>query len=317
MGEDYKRKARKWEIETMKSLLKTEMKSGAFGLSTGLEYDPGIYSSKEEVIALAGVLKDLQGRYISHMRSEDVALEASMEEIIEIGKKAEVPVQISHFKLARKSLWGQAQTFLDRLDVARLEGVEITVDVYPYEYWQSTMTVLFPERKYTLEAARYALSELTSPEGMIIAEFKAEPAYEGKTLAEIASLRKEEAAQTYVSLIKMSRNIPGESIIARSMAQEDIFTLMKWPHANLCSDGSPTGHPRGWGSFPRYFSRARDLAPELRIQKMTSLSADHMGLKDRGRLVPGAYADLVLFDMDAFKDRASFEEPAQVIRRFR
>lgn len=312
LGEKYQRKATQQEIEKMKNLLIEEMKQGAFGLSSGLEYDPGIYSDTREVIELAKVLKPLNARYISHMRSEDMELEASIEEIIQIGKEAEIPVQISHLKLARKSLWGQAEKFLQRLDKARAEGVDITADIYPYEYWQSTMTVLFPKRDYrNIQTARHALTELTSPEGMIIAEFKAEPAYEGKTLAEIAELRKEEPARTYMKLIAMSQKTPGESIIARSMAKEDIYTLLKWPYANLCSDGSPTGHPRGWGSFPRYFSQATDVPLAKRVQKMTSLAAQHIGIKHRGELKPGAYADLVLFDEKELQDLATFEKPAQ------
>lgn len=313
LEEKYQRKAKAGEIEEMKQLLQKEMESGAFGLSSGLEYDPGIYSDENEVIELAKILKPLKGRYISHMRSEDMKLEAAIEEIIKIGREADIPVQISHMKLARKSLWGQAGKFIARLEKARGEGVEITADIYPYEYWQSTMTVLFPKRDFkNIETARHALTELTSPEGMIIAEFKAEPAYEGKTLAEIAKIRKEEPARSYLKLIAMAQKVPGESIIARSMSKEDIYTLLAWPHANLSSDGSPTGHPRGWGSFPRYFHQASGVSLAQKIEKMTSLAATHIGIHKRGKLAPGFYADLVLFDESQLKDNASFEDPAQV-----
>ncbi|MEM8888417.1 MAG: amidohydrolase family protein, partial [Bacteroidota bacterium] len=312
LGENYQRTASAREIEEMQRLLLEEMASGALGMSSGLEYDPGIYSERNEVITLAKELKALNGRYISHMRSEDMKLEASIEEIIEIGRQAQIPVQISHFKLARKSLWGKASEILSRLDQARSEGIEITADVYPYEYWQSTMTVLFPKRDYdNISSARHALTELTSPEGMIISEFKANTSYEGKTLAEIAKERGEEAAITYMKLIDMSQKTPGESIIARSMLEEDIYTLLEWPHANLCSDGAPTGHPRGWGSFPRYFSNATEVPIEKRIEKMTALAAQHMGIEDRGILKKGAYADLVLLDADQLKDVATFKDPAQ------
>ncbi|MDW3646972.1 MAG: amidohydrolase family protein [Bacteroidia bacterium] len=309
LGEKYQRKASTAEVEEMRKLLLEEMASGALGLSSGLEYDPGIYSDKSEVISLAKELKALNGRYISHMRSEDMKLEEAIEEIIDIGKQAGIPVQISHFKLARKSLWGKAGEMLARLDQVRAEGIEITADVYPYEYWQSTMTVLFPKRDFdNIASARHALTELTSPEGMIIAEFEAEKSYEGKTLAEIAKKRGEDPAVTYMKLIDMSQKTPGESIIARSMTEADIYTLLNWPHANLCSDGSPTGHPRGWGSFPRYFSNAQDIPIEKRIEKMTSLAAKHIGIADRGILEKGAYADLVLLDPDELKDKATFKE---------
>lgn len=312
LGENYQRKASDAEVEEMRKLLIEEMASGALGMSSGLEYDPGIYSERSEVIQLAKELKALDGRYISHMRSEDMKLEEAIEEIIEIGRQAQVPVQISHFKLARKSLWGKAAEILQRLDQARGEGIDITADVYPYEYWQSTMTVLFPKRDFdNIASARHALTELTSPEGMIISSFEAEKSYEGKTLAEIAAKRGEAPEITYMKLIDMSQKTPGESIIARSMTEADIYTLLNWPHANLCSDGSPTGHPRGWGSFPRYFSKAQDLPIEKRIEKMTSLAAQHMGIDDRGILEKGAYADLVLFDPEKLMDVATFKDPAQ------
>ena len=312
LGEKYQRKASPKEIEQMKKMLREEMEAGAFGLSTGLEYDPGIYSTTDEVIELAKELKPLGGRYISHMRSEDVNLESSIAEIIRIAEEADIPVQISHFKLARKSLWGKASAMIDKLEQARERGLEITADVYPYEYWQSTMTVLFPKRDYkNIQTARYALSELTSPEGMIISEFKAKTEYEGKTLAEIAKMRGEEAAKTYLELIALSRRIPGESIIARSMSKEDIYTLLKWEYCNLSSDGAPTGHPRGWGSFPRYFSQAKDVSLEKRIETMTSRAAKHMGIEGRGLLKTGMYADLVWFDPDKLQDKATFQTPAQ------
>ncbi|NNF36944.1 MAG: amidohydrolase family protein [Saprospiraceae bacterium] len=310
--DDYKREANGTEIDSMKLLLKQEMEGGAIGLSTGLEYDPGIYSSTEEVIELSKELQAYGGRYISHMRSEDVGLEAAIEEIIKIGKEADVPVQISHFKLGRKGLWGKAQEFINRLNEARKEGVEITADVYPYEYWSSTMTVLFPKRDFdNIESARFALSELTTPEGMIISSFNADTTYEGKTLAEIADERNQDPAQTYLDLIAMSIETPGESIIAKSMTKEDIYTLLSWEHANLCSDGSPTGHPRGWGSFPRYFSEAKDIPIEERIIKMTSQAAQNIGIGNIGEIKPGYFADLVLFNPETLKDKATFNESSQ------
>jgi N-acyl-D-amino-acid deacylase len=277
-----------------------------------LEYDPGIYSSTEEVIELAKVLKPYGGRYISHMRSEDVELESAIEEIIKIGKEADVPVQISHFKLGRKGLWGKAQEFINRLNDARKEGIEITADVYPYEYWSSTMTVLFPKRDFdNIESARFALSELTTPEGMIISSFRADTTHEGKTLAEIADERNQDPAQTYLDLIAMSIETPGESIIAKSMTKEDIYTLLSWEYANLCSDGSPTGHPRGWGSFPKYFNEAKEIPIEHRITKMTSQSAKNIGIGKIGEIKSGYYADLVFFNPESLADKATFKDSSE------
>ena len=320
MGDDFRRKATGEEVAAMQVLLDTELASGVLGLSTGLEYDPGIYSSTDEVVALAMTAAAGGGRYISHMRSEDRALLEAVEETIEIAERARLPVQISHFKLAARGLWGQAADVLARLDEARAAGLDITADVYPYEYWQSTMTVLFPERDFTdREAARYALEELVAPEGMLIGRFEADTALEGKTLAQIAGERGTDAITTYLDLIAESRAAReggrgGESIVATSMTFDDIATLMAWPHTNVSSDGGLRGaHPRGFGAYPRVLGRyVRDegrLGLEEAVHKMTGLAAAHMGLSGRGVLTAGAPADMVLFDPATVIDRSTTAEP--------
>ena len=300
----------------MGTLLQADMDAGSLGLSTGLEYSAGMASTTEEVIALAKVAARSGGRYISHMRSEDRTLFQAVDEVVRIGREAGLPVQISHMKLAMRSLWGRAGELLDRLDSARAQGVDVTADVYPYLHWQSTMTVVFPDRDYTREAAAFALDELVPPDGMILGTFTPEPTWEGKTLAEVAALRGEDAVTTYLALIDMvyGPDAPqgaDESIVARSMAPEDVQRLFQWPHTNVCSDGELDGpHPRGFGSFTRVLARyVRDegaLTLEEAIHKMTELSAAHVGLEGRGVLEPGAYADLVLFDPATVQDHADF-----------
>lgn len=308
MGADFKREATPLEIEQMKALLETDMQDGALGFSTGLEYDPGIYSNTNEVIELAEVASKYGGRYISHMRNEDVNLEQSIDEIIQIGNEVKLPVQISHFKLARKGLWGKAPEVLKKLDSARAKGIDISADIYPYQYWQSTMTVLFPSRDFgNRETAEFALTELTTPEGMIISTFNAGPEYENLTLAEIAEVRNEDPVTTYIELIRMSQKIPGESIIAKSMVLEDIISIMNWSQTNICSDGGPTGHPRGWGSFPKYLHMETGQSLEAKINKMTGQAAKNLNLEKIGEIKEGYYADLVLFDPDTVKDNATFE----------
>ena len=309
MGDNYKREASQIEIDSMKSFLHREIQSGGLGLGTGLEYDPGIYSSTNEVIQLAKVASEYGGRYISHMRSEDMYLEKSIQEILQIGKEADIPVQISHFKLARRSLWGQASKILKVLDSARNEGIDVTADIYPYEYWQSTMTVLFPKRDFeNRESAEFALTELTSPEGMIISDFDAVPEYEGLTLDKIAEIRNEDVITTYLSLIKLSFEMPGESIIAKSMDLKDIKTIIKWPFTNICSDGSSDGHPRGWGAFPRYLSMDSGESLEEKIKKMTFQSAKNLHLDKIGLIRKNFYADLVLFNPNTIKDNATYKK---------
>lgn len=308
MGNDFKRETTQAEIEQMKALLETDLKNGSLGLGTGLEYDPGIYSSTSEVLELAKITSTYGGRYISHMRSEDIYLNQSIDEILTIGREADIPVQISHFKLARKGLWGKSPEILRKLDSARTTGIAVSADIYPYQYWQSSMTVLFPERNFeSRETAEFALTELTTPEGMIISTFDAKPEYENLTLAEIAKLRNEDPVTTYIELIRISQKQPGERIIAKSMDLEDIKSILNWPFTNLCSDGSPDGHPRGWGSYPKYLNMDTGQSLEAKINKMTLKAAQNLNLNKIGQIKEGYYADLVLFNLDSIKDKATFE----------
>jgi N-acyl-D-amino-acid deacylase len=315
MGEDFRREATSEEVDAMRALLRRELDAGALGLSTGLEYDPGIYSATTEVVALAREAAALGGRYISHMRSEDRAFFEALEELLHIGRETGIPVQVSHMKLAMKSLWGRADEALALLDEARAEGIRVTADVYPYEFWQSTMTVLFPDRDFTREAATFALEELAPPEGMIIGAFEPDPSYVGMTLAEIAEQRGKDAVTVYLELIAEADAIDGrESIIARSMITDDIATLLSWPFTNVSSDGSLAGrHPRGFGAFTRVLAQhvrdRGDFSLETAIHKMTSLAAENTGLAGRGTITEGAFADLVLFDPATVSDRATREEP--------
>ncbi len=320
--DDFRRPATDAEIERMRVLLRREMGAGALGLGTGLEYDPGIYSSPEEVLALAREAASHGGRYISHVRSEDRWFWEAIDEIIMIGREAGLPVQISHIKLALRKNLGQAARLLEILDGARRAGVEVTADIYPYTYWQSTLTVLFPDRDFeNRETAAFALSEITTPEGARLGEYRPNPDYEGMTLKEIAELRGSDPVTTLIELIREAEALrlktgdeSVESVIATSMDEEDVARLMAWPHTNLCTDGELDGsHPRGYGSYPRFLGRyvrergVVDLPTAVR--KASGLAAEHMGIADRGVIRPGAYADLVLFDPDAVLDRATPDDP--------
>ena len=325
MGDDFRRPATEAEIETMTELLKQEMESGAWGLSTGLEYDPGIYSTTDEVVALAREAASHGGRYTSHIRSEDRYFWDAVDEILTIGREAEIPVNITHVKLAMQSSHGKAEELLQILDEARAEGIDVTADIYPYPYWQSTLTVLFPERDFqNPEAARFAVTEVSLPEGMLIPRFAPEPDLEGKTLAEIATLRGTEPARTLMDLIAKAEAYQEktgeedvETVIAVSMSEADIERLMQWPWTNICTDGELWGaHPRGYGTFSRvlgrYVRERQVLTLEEAIHKMTGLSAATLGLPDRGRIEPGMLADLVLFNPDTVLDRATTDYPHDV-----
>lgn len=322
MGADFKRHATAREVDSMAVLLGHELEAGALGLSTGLEYDPGINSDRAEVLALAKVAAKAGGRYISHVRSEDRWFWEAIDEIIAIGREAKLPVQVSHMKLAMVPLWGKTDSLLGLLDAARASGVDISADVYPYPYWQSTLQVLFPKRDFDNRAeADKILKEIAPPEGLLIGDFEANPSYRGKTVAEISKLRGEDPASTLMGLIRESlvweKANPGrgsESVVATSMDEADIGRLLAWEHTNICSDGELDGaHPRGFGSFPRVLGRyVRDqkvMPLETAIRKMTSLAAGHVGLKRRGTIAPGQFADLVLFDPATVGDRATPAEP--------
>lgn len=325
MHEDFKRAATAGEIERMRTLFREDLAAGALGLSTGLEYDPGIYSTTDELLALARDASAVGGRYISHIRSEDRDFWKAIDEIIEIGRAARLPVQVSHVKLAMRSLWGGADSLIRVLDRARAEGVAITADIYPYAYWQSTLTVLFPARDFANRAsAEFALREVSSPEGLLLSGFAPNPSYVGKTVAEIATLRGTDPATTLMALIAESQRGPRtadgrESVIGTSMDERDIAKLMAWPWTNICTDGELDGrHPRGFGAFPRVLGRyVRDqhVVPLAEaIRKMTSLAAANVGLVGRGSIAPGQAADLVLFDPATVIDVATPTAPRELSR---
>lgn len=321
LGEAFRRAATGDEIAEMAARLRDDLAAGALGLSTGLEYDPGIYATTEEVISLARVASAAGGRYASHIRSEDRRLTEALEEALLVGREANIPVHVSHLKLAMRSLWGGADRVIAMLDSARGTGMRVSADVYPYEYWQSTMTVLFPDRDFEDRAtAEFALTELTSPDGMIIARYDPEPAYEGLTLAQIAERRGQQPAAVYLALIAESQALAQrvghgtESVIARSMHADDIATLLAWPHSNVCTDGGLAGrHPRGFGAFPRVIRqmvRERDVMTlEEAVRSMSSQAASNVGLRDRGTVSEGAPADLVLFHSGEIADRATPDDP--------
>ncbi|MBM3178320.1 MAG: D-aminoacylase [Bacteroidetes bacterium] len=321
MGDDFKRLATTDQVSQMKMLLEADLKAGALGLSTGLEYDPGIYSSNDEVIELAKTLVPYQGRYISHLRSEDRYFDKAVNEIIEIGKLTGVPVQISHFKLAMKGLWGKSMQTLAKLNEARNAGIKITADVYPYPYWSSTVRVLFPDRNFTDEKeAAFILREVTSPEGILFSSYTPKPEFEGKTLAAVAANAGISPEKMLIQIIRWldeCEKINGDcsgGIVATSMDEGDIQKLLQWEYSGVCSDGASRGrHPRGYGAFTRilkkYVREDSVLTLENAVRKMTGLNAEQLGINRRGFIREGYYADLVLFNPKEVSDQSTTENP--------
>ncbi len=322
MGKDYRRHATAEELSSIASLLQGEMEAGALGLSTGLEYDPGSFSSSEELLHLAGVASSYGGRYISHIRSEDQYFWEAIDEAIDIGREARIAVQVSHIKLAMSRWWGQADRMMAKLNEARASGVDITADIYPYSAWNtgfSWLVTLFPDRDLDRrEGATYILHDMLSPEGILLADFPPQPEYNGMTIAEIAAIRESDPETTLIELLKADGAMQGEDSRAQmlgfAMNEADIEAIMAWPHTVVGSDGDLDGvHPRGFGAFTRflghYVRERRVLSLEEAVRRISSLPAQHVGITERGVIQEGFYADLVLFDPETVVDRATARSP--------
>jgi N-acyl-D-aspartate/D-glutamate deacylase len=220
------------------------------------------------------------------------------------------------------NIWGKADSLLALFDAARKNGIDITADIYLYAFWNSTIKVLFPNRNFSDEKeAELILKEITLPEDIILGSYEVNPAYAGKSVAEIAKIENKAPARMLVELIKRiddwekenTRDCQ-ENIMATSMSEADIIKLMQWPHTNICSDGASGGtHPRGYGAFTRvlgkYVNKEKALTMQQAIYKMTGLSAQQMGIKKRGLIKTGYFADLVIFNPETVSDEATIAEP--------
>ncbi len=318
--ENLARPATEDELGKIKELLRDDLQKGSLGLSTGLEYEEGFYSDRHEVVELAKVAGEEGGRYISHLRSEDINMSEAIDEIINIGIEAKLPVQISHIKIALKDNWGTSPQLLANLQNARSQGVDITADCYPYTFWNSTVRVLFPKKDFTsMQGAAFATAHLFDPSGSVMVRFEPDSNYKGKTVSAIAAMRNETPEQTLLYLVAASgeyeKKYPdadAETIMGKSMSEVDVSNFIAWPNTNICSDGGNGGHPRGYGSFTKvlsYYVKEKKLMTwEEAIYKMTGLSAEHTGITDRGVIAPGYYADLVLIDPETVKDNSTIED---------
>ena len=315
LGADYKRPATETEIAVMKALVERGMRDGALGLSSGLEYDPGFYATTDELVALAEVAARFGGFYSSHVRDEENEFLKAWSEAIDIGKRAHIPVEISHMKAASRPVWGQAAAGLALVDAAVRDGVSVVGDWYPYTYWHSSIYVLIPDRDVeNRQKWQLGLDEIGGASHVLIASFKPDPSLVGKTLDQIAQARRVDPAQLVIDLVHEAG--PDFGVIVTAMIEDDLRAILKHPRTIICSDGSITGrHPRGYGAFPRVLGRyVRDehvLPLEEALAKMTSRSARQIGLHDRGELAVGKKADIVIFDPATIGDRGTPEDPSR------
>ncbi|MDG1438655.1 MAG: D-aminoacylase, partial [Emcibacteraceae bacterium] len=318
MGDDAKRLATDAELDEMKALLRRDMQAGAFGLSTGLEYEPSVYSDTSEVIELAKVAAEFGGRYSSHIRSEDVAMYPAIEVVLTVAREANLPVNISHIKLAMYELHGQSTAALKILNAAREEGLDVTADIYPYDGWQSVLGIMIPSRDYQdRNAAQYALSNIAAPDTISIVSYDLNQSYEGKNLQQIADMENKNPVDMLMEMLQNADKAGVRiGVIGSNIGDADIKNFMQWPYTAITTDGGINdAHPRGQGTFTRVLGKyVREMGvlslPEA-IRKMTSLTASNLGITTRGTIKTGLAADLVLFDPATISDHATFENSLQ------
>ena len=329
------------QLRVMTNLLDEAMAAGAFGLSTGLIYPPGVFAATDEVVALAQQLPE--GRlYASHIRGEGPQLLQSIREAVEVGTKARRRVQISHLKAAGRPVWGSMGDAIELLDAARADGVDVRHDVYPYTAGSTMLTATLPPWFHEGGGANVQ-RRLTDPEclarleadlarndtgwenllygagweGIVVASSMSHR-FDGMSLARIAGeLRCSPFTALVQTLVTEELQV---SMINHSIHEDDLVRAMSHPSTMIGSDGLPPGvqgkpHPRAYGTFPRVLARytrekgVLDLPDAVR--KMTSLPADTFGLADRGVVAPGTAADLVCFSPDSVEDRADYDSPTE------
>lgn len=321
------------ELDAMRSTAAAATADGALGLSSGLVYAPGSFAGTDELVALAAATGAAGGLYASHVRGEGAHLLRAIGEAIEIGRRAEIPVHVSHLKCESAHAWGRAAEVLTAIH----DAGDVTADQYPYAAWCSSLASLLPPWAPADELGSLRGSERlraaveagepdfqSSVDGVgwdaIVIVRTAEERWNGRDVASIAAEIGRDPFEAMVDLLEAD---PATSCIGHAMREDDVRTILADPEVFVATDAaaiSPDGpagavpvHPRDYGTFPRVLGRyVRDdplLPLERAIRKMTSLPADRFGLADRGRLAVGAFADLVVFDPAVVADAATYEAP--------
>ncbi len=292
------------ELAAMCLEIEEGMEAGAVGLSSGLIYEPGRYADTAELIDLCGPVAEAGGLYATHMRDEGTGLLDSVAEALEIGRRAGVPVQISHHKASGPGAWGLVGPSLEMIEAARSEGLDVWADQYPYTAGS------------TILSAVAAMVDETGPEAIVIASCEPRPEWESHSVADLAREWAIEPAEAVSRILDVA---PGTTVVIHSMDENDVRTVMCHHTTMIGSDGLPTlegrPHPRLYGSFARvlgHYSRDLGLFPlSEAVHKMTGLPAARFGLTDRGTIAPGRFADLVVFDPASIRDRGTFADPKQ------
>lgn len=337
------------EMKRMEAIVEQAMKDGAVGLSTGLIYIPGTYSKTEEVVRLAKVASRYNGVYASHMRDEGDSVTQAIEEALHIGREAKMPVEISHFKLSGQQNWGRSRETVPMIMRARAEGLDVTIDQYPYTASSTSLSTLLPDwiladgqdsikarlarpevRKEATafmlrRLARRKLKHFSYP---VVASFRADSTLNGKSIEEVNLVKgrphkAKEEAETIIQMMEQG----GAGMVFHGMSDDDVKNIMKYPFNMFASDASirlfnsGNPHPRGYGTNARVLSKyvreEKVLSLEEAIRRMTSLPAQKFQLRDRGILREGYAADIVVFDEQQVKDLSTYDKPHQYSTGFK
>jgi len=333
------------ELDTMKMLVRQAMEEGAVGLSSALQYVPAAFATREELTELCRETAKYDGMYISHVRDEGDGLLASLDELINTAKEAGIRAEIYHFKQSGKSSWNLLDKAVGKVDSARSAGVQITADMYNYIASYTGFDIIMPDKleeggldewikrledpKTRKEAAPEIAASIAQRTGsadkVLLIGFKNDSLkyLTGKTLAEVAAIRKKSPEETVMDLIVDDHS--RIEVVYFSMSEENVKKQIALPWMSFCSDASsqaPEGvflksgcHPRAYGTFARLLGKyARDekvLSLEEAVRKLTSLPASNLKIKKRGLLKEGYFADVVIFDPGKITDNATFEKPQQ------
>ncbi|GLC23883.1 N-acyl-D-amino-acid deacylase [Roseisolibacter agri] len=335
------RKATDAELERMRGIVRAGMAAGAFGLSSGPFYAPGSFAPTEELVELAKVAGAGGGVYTSHIRDESdytIGVVAAVDEVIRVAREGGLPGIVTHIKALGPNVWGKSRTLVEHIEGARAQGVEVFADQYPYEASGTSLSaslvprwaevgggdslrarIADPVARVRLRAGMVEnLARRGGAERMQFQRYTPDPTVEGKTLRQVADERKQDPVDLAMALIAKG----SAGITSFNMDSTDIATLMRQPWTMTASDGDlvPMGqgvpHPRAYGTFPRklgkYARDERTVGLEQAIRSMTSLPAAVFRMHDRGLLRPGAYADVVVFDLAKVRDAATYTQPHQL-----
>ena len=338
---DVNRPATPEELQQMEQIIDQAMREGAIGISTSLIYLPAMYSTTDEIIAMAKVAAKYGGTYFTHMRDEGEHIDMGLDEAFRIGREAHIPVNIWHLKVGGRAVWGKMPHVIDRINAARAEGIDAAANVYPYIASSTSLSTLAPD--WALEGGYPEFQKrLQDPEqhariNEVFRNAYAKRGERGIFVARIPNPALEQYEKKFIEQIAAEMNVPVEDALTRlfvesptspaviffSMSEPDVQYALQQPFVSMGSDsGSPTpearaknlgAHPRAYGTFPRvighYVRDVKLFTLEEAVRKATSQAADRANLSERGVLRPGMKADIVVFDPDKIRDVATYEDP--------